>query len=256
MDKLQLVAAHNGWVSSICRSDASPSQEMLPLPCQVATCQKLIQPSPNQLFPPNLNPDFHMFELQILQTWTWSKTIFGTIRTTRNYYLLSPWNHLRNFRDLNPALRIPDVFSIFHESTTLSDGGLHGALPFGALAVVGVSPKSCRVNPTKNTFMFHRPANSTETSIFKARVSKNTYHTTSWNCVFPSLNIPVAKLGEGGKALRVSIPAKANLKALAMRKRYVKPMVDGPRRLAGGWLSQSRRILVALLVTTPFRRTS
>ena len=137
MDKLQLVAAHNGWVSSICRSDASPSQEMLPLPCQVATCQKLIQPSPNQLFPPNLNPDFHMFELQILQTWILKQKKIGTIRTTRNYYLLCPLKSPPKFPRLDPALRIPDVFSIFHESTTLSDGGLHGALPFGASAVVG-----------------------------------------------------------------------------------------------------------------------
>ena len=79
------------------------------------------------------------------------------------------------------------------------------------------APNSCRVNPTKNTFMFQPTGEFNRNLNFQSKSFKKTYHTTSWNCVFPSLNIPVAKLGEGGKALRVSIPAKANLKALAMR---------------------------------------
>ena len=233
-----------------------PPRRCCRCPAKLRPVKKLIQPSPNQLFPPNLNPDFHMFELQILQTWILKQKKmepYGPHATIPSVPLKSP----PKFPRLEPGaenpgriLHLPRKHHPFRwwPSRSFAVRSLGGS--WGISKVL--PSKSHKKKPFMNqpTGEFNRNLN------FQSKSFKKTYHTTSWNCVFPSRNIPVAKLGEGGKALRVSIPAKANLKALAMRKRYVNPMVDGPRRLAGGWLSQSRRILVALLVTTPFRRTS
>ena len=226
----------NCWVSSICRSDASPSQEMLPLPCQVATCQKLIQPKEE--------PDYHT-----------------------QPFCCAPSSPPKRSGNWSPALRLPDVVSIFHESTALSDGGLHGALPFGASAAgwgafFYVAPTGEFKNQKGEFFVeIIKPFTNRRMLgafyIFNARVSEKLttqplLFTRSFLFVF-FIQHPSSQIGWRWEGFAGIHPCESQSQSPGHAfQRYV--FQWWMERLAGGWLSQSRRILVALLVTTPFQK--
>ena len=89
-----------------------------------------------------------------LKPGSWSKTIFGTIRTTRNYYPLCPWNHLRNFRDLNPGAENPGRILDLPRKHHPVRWWPSRSFAVRSLGSSWEAPKSCRVNPTKILLCF------------------------------------------------------------------------------------------------------
>lgn len=163
-----------------------PPRRCCRCPAKLRPVKKLIQPSPNQLFPPNLNPDFHMFELQILQTWI----------LKQNYF----WNHTDHTQLLpSVPLKSPPKFPRLEPGAENPGRILHLPRkhhpvrwwPSRSFAVrsLGSSWGGSKVLPSKShkKYVYVSPTGEFNRNLnFQSKSFKKTYHTTSWNCVnFP-----------------------------------------------------------------------